>query len=119
MGLSPTPSKEGYRYYILFMDAHRNFTWLYFLQNRSEVPSVFIQFKTLVELQLNTKIKALQTDGAKEYLALTKYLADRGIQHCISCPHTHEQNGAPERKHRHLTETGLTLLAASSLPSKF
>ena len=118
-GPSPIPSKQGYRYYILFMDAHRKFTWLYFLQNRSEVPSVFIQFKTMVELQLNTKIKALQTDGAKEYLALTKYLADHGIQHCISCPHTHEQNGAPERKHRHLTETGLTLLAASSLPSKF
>ena len=101
------------------MDAYSKFTWLYFLQNRSKVPSIFIQFKTMVELQLNTKIKALQTDGAKEYLVLTKYLADHGIQHCISCPHTHEQNGALERKHRHLTETGLTLLAASSLPSKF
>ena len=73
----------------------------------------------MAELQFNKKIKALQTDGAKEYLVLTKYLADHGIKHRISCPHTHEQNGAPERKHRHLTETVLTLLAASCLPSKF
>ena len=63
-GPSPTPSKEGYRYYILFMDAHSKFTWLYFLHNRSQVPSIFIQFKTMVELQFNKKIKAFD-DGPR------------------------------------------------------
>ena len=30
--------------------------------------------------------------------------------------HTHEQNGTIERKHRHLVETGLSLLAKASIP---
>lgn len=36
-----------------------------------------------------------------------------------SCPHTHHQNGKVERKHRHLVETGLTLIAQASMPLKF
>ena len=40
-----------------------------------------------------------------------------GFRH--PCPYTHEQNGKVERKHRHIVETGLTLLAQASLPLKF
>lgn len=34
-------------------------------------------------------------------------------------PHTSSQNGIAERKHRHIVETGLALLAHSSLPLRF
>ncbi|TXG62698.1 hypothetical protein EZV62_009692 [Acer yangbiense] len=36
-----------------------------------------------------------------------------------SCPHTHEQQGCVERKHRHIVELGLTLLAQASMPLRF
>ena len=36
-----------------------------------------------------------------------------------SCPYTPQQNGMAERKHRHLVETTITLLSASSLALKF
>jgi hypothetical protein len=39
--------------------------------------------------------------------------------HHVSCPHTHQQNGFAERKHHHIVETGLFLLAHASLPLKF
>lgn len=42
-----------------------------------------------------------------------------GISHRVSCPHTHQQNVVVERKHRHIVETGLALLAHSSLPIRF
>jgi hypothetical protein len=42
-----------------------------------------------------------------------------GILHRVSCPHTHQQNGAIERKHRHIVETGLALLSHAHLPFKF
>jgi len=42
-----------------------------------------------------------------------------GIIHKLICPHTHHQNGVVERKHRHITELGLTLLHHASLPLKF
>lgn len=34
-------------------------------------------------------------------------------------PHTLQHNGAAERRHRHLVETGLTLLQIVYLPSSY
>ena len=92
---------------------------MYLLQNKSQAFTIFLQFKSLAEKQLGTTLKALQFDNAKEYLTFTPYLTEQGIHHRLTCSYTHEENGTPERKHRHLTETGLTLLASTSLPSNF
>jgi histone deacetylase 1/2 len=89
------------------------------MHNKSEVKTHFLHFKSLVELQFNEKIKAIQTDEGKEYTVLTDYLRTNGIIHRMSCPHTHQQQGSAERKHRHVTEVGLTLLASSGLPHSF
>jgi histone deacetylase 1/2 len=42
-----------------------------------------------------------------------------GISHRVSCPHTHQQNDTAERKHRHIVEMGLTLLAHASVPLSY
>ena len=42
-----------------------------------------------------------------------------GITHRVSCPHTHQRNGSAERKHRHIVEVGLSLLAHASVPLKY
>jgi hypothetical protein len=42
-----------------------------------------------------------------------------GISHQVSCPHTHQPNGAAERKHHHIVEMGLSLLATTSMPLKY
>lgn len=118
-GPSPIPSTNGSRYYIHFIDACTKFTWIYLIQYKSQAFSCFIHFKTMVERQLETRIKSLQTDGGKEYVAFSKYLSTHGIMHRVSCPYTHEQNGSAERKHRHITEVGLTLLANASMPLKY
>lgn len=41
------------------------------------------------------------------------------IQFRYSCPHIHHQNGKIERKHRHIVDIGLTLLAQAHLPQSF
>ncbi|CAJ2657775.1 unnamed protein product [Trifolium pratense] len=42
-----------------------------------------------------------------------------GIIHQSSCPHTPQQNGVAERKHRHLVDTARTLLIDAHAPLKF
>lgn len=42
-----------------------------------------------------------------------------GIHHQLSCPHTPEQNGIAERKHRHIVELGLAVLFEASLPLSY
>lgn len=66
-------------------------------------------------------IKSLQSDGAKEFLSarFQNQLSSCGIFHQISCPHTPKQNGASERKHRHIVDMGLTLMANSSTPPEY
>nr|KYP31487.1 Retrovirus-related Pol polyprotein from transposon TNT 1-94 [Cajanus cajan] len=118
-GPSPVPSSTGARHYIIFLDAYSRYSWIYLLNSKSQAFDAFVQFKTSAELQLGMKVKALQSDNAKEYIKFTKYLTEHGIKHHFSCPHTHEQNGSPERKHRHIVETGLTLLTNASLPLHF
>ena len=80
---------------------------------------MFYEFQNHVERQLDTKLKAIQSDWGGEYHRLNRYFQRTGIVHRVSCPHTSQQNGVAERKHRHLVETGLALLAHVSLPLCF
>ncbi|KAK9102913.1 hypothetical protein Sjap_020167 [Stephania japonica] len=79
----------------------------------------FIHFKTMVENQFQTTIKRVQSDWGGEYRSFKPYLDLHGIIFQHPCPHTHEQHGRAERKHRHIVEMSLILLAASKLPLKF
>jgi hypothetical protein len=54
-----------------------------------------------------------------EYRNLNSFFQSLGIAHRLACPHTHQQNGSVERKHRHIVETGLTLLAHASVPFRY
>ena len=118
-GPSHVPSNEGYLYYVSFVDAFSWFTWLYPIKVKSEAITVFQSFKTMVELQFSSKIKSIQTNWGGEFRSFTSFLANHGIVYRLICPHTHHQNGIVERKHRHITELGLTLLQHASLPLKF
>lgn len=114
-GPSHIPSKENFRYYIVFLDDFSRFSWIFPLTLKSQALETFITFKRLVEKQFHLPIKSVQADGGGEYRPFTKFLSDQGILFQHPCPYTHEQNGRIERKHRHITETGLTLLAKSGL----
>jgi hypothetical protein len=56
--------------------------------------------------------------GGGEYQRLNTF-SQIGIDHHVSCPYAHQQNGSAERKHRHIVEVGLSLLSHASMPLKF
>lgn len=112
-------SISGHEYYVSFVDAYSRFTWLYLLKRKSDVFQIFLQFQKHVERLLNKKILHVQTNWGGEYHRLNKFFTDIGVSHHVSCRHTHQQNGTAERKHSHIVETGLTLLAHASVPLRF
>lgn len=118
-GPSPIISRNGYRYYVTFVDHYSRFTWLYLLKTKGEVETVFKHFKSLVENQFNARIKSFQSDWGGEYRGLASFFQECGIHHRLSCPHTPQQNGLIERKHRHIVEMGLSILAQSGLSKSF
>eukprot|EP00268_Persea_americana_P046955 TRINITY_DN4858_c1_g1_i16.p1 TRINITY_DN4858_c1_g1~~TRINITY_DN4858_c1_g1_i16.p1 ORF type:complete len:282 (-),score=40.59 TRINITY_DN4858_c1_g1_i16:329-1174(-) len=120
-GPSHVLSVGGFRYYLIFIDGFSRFSWFYPLKCKSDAFSVFLSFKLLVENLLDSRIKCLRTDGGGEFVhtQFHNFLASNGILHQVTCPYTPEQNGCTERKHRHLVETGLTLLFQASMPHRF
>ncbi|GMI87432.1 hypothetical protein HRI_002412500 [Hibiscus trionum] len=109
----------GFSYYISFVDMFSRCCWVYLLRNKSEVVYVFEAFVALVKNQFSSVIKAVQTDGGGEFRAIVDKLNSLGIQHRITCPHTSQQNGVVERRHRQIVETALCLLAQAAAPLKF
>ena len=107
------------KYYVSFIDDYSKFTWIYLLKYKSEVYSIFQEFQKLVERYFDKKILAVQSDWGGEYEKLNAFFRDIGIIHHVSCPRAHQQNGSAERKHRHIVEVGLSLLAHASMPLKY
>ncbi|KAM0001405.1 putative RNA-directed DNA polymerase [Helianthus debilis subsp. tardiflorus] len=118
-GPAPSLSFDGHRFFMLCVDHHTRYMWFYPLANKSDVYLTFKSFVTLAERQFHTKLKNVQTDWGGEFRNLAPFFSSLGINHRRSCPHTSEQNGIVERRHRHVVETGLTLLAQSNTPRRF
>jgi histone deacetylase 1/2 len=118
-GPSPQSSFEGFNYYLHFVDDFTRFTWIFPLKHKSDVKTYFLQFNAIVERQYESHIKCLQTDWGGEYRTLSSICSDLGILFRHSCPHTHQQAGRAERKHLHIIEMALSLLAQARMPMKF
>lgn len=112
-------SIDNFKYYIIFVDHHTKYIWLYPLQRKSDTHDVFIRFKALVEKYFNCVIKTLYSDNGGEYQALSSFLTINCVSHLTSPPHTPEHNGYSERRHRHIVKTGLSLLSHASLPLSY
>jgi IS30 family transposase len=65
------------------------------------------------------KILVVQTDWGGEYQKLNTFFQRIGISHHVSCPYAHQQNGLAERKHHHIVEVVLSLLAHASMSLKY
>lgn len=120
-GTSPVISVQGFRYYAIFVDSYSRFSWLFPLKLKSDFYSTVLTFQSLVENQFGHKIKIFQSDGGGEFVSkqLLTHLQNCGIQQFISCPHTPQQNGLAEHKHRHVTELGLAMLFQSKAPLQY
>ncbi|CAA7059707.1 unnamed protein product, partial [Microthlaspi erraticum] len=100
---------------MLTSSTKSTYSWLYPLKHKSQVKETFIAFKALVENHFKSRIDTLYSDNGGEFIALRSFLATHGISHLTTPPHTPEHNGLSERKHRHVVETGLTLMTEASL----
>ena len=67
MGLSPTISYGGEKYYVLFVDDFSRKVWFYVLKRKVDVFNAFKQFWVMVEKRSGKTIKCLRTDNGGEF----------------------------------------------------
>ncbi|GJZ40642.1 ribonuclease H-like domain-containing protein [Tanacetum coccineum] len=88
-------SREGFRYFLTIVDDYSREVWTYLLKTKDEVFNCIVNFIKLIHNQLNAKIKTFRSDNGTEFVnkKMFSLLADLGIIHQTSCPHTPQQNG--------------------------
>ena len=57
----------GSRYYVTFIDDATRKTWIYFIQNKSDVFDTFKKWKALVGIETGKNMKRLRSDNGSEY----------------------------------------------------
>ena len=120
-GSASVASVQNYKYYVIFVDNHTRYTWLYPLRKKFDFFDTFLIFQRMVENQFGSKIKICQCDGGGEFELkdFLFHLETNGIIRHVFCLGTPKQNGVVERKHKHIVEMGLTTLFQAQLPKYF
>lgn len=116
---SPIISSGNFKYYLVLIDHFTCYIWLYLLKQKSQVCETFIAFKSPVEKSFQHQVTTLYSDNGGEFIALLSYLTENRINHLTTPPHTPKHNGISERKHRHIVETGMTLLSQAYIPKTY
>ena len=114
-------SLGGAEYFLSFIDDKTRYVWVYFLRTKGEVYEKFLEWKAMVELATEKRLKAIRTDNGGEYTSrkFQEYLKTEGVRHELTVPKNPEQNGVAERINRTLIETARSMLIDSHLPHSF
>jgi transposase InsO family protein len=120
-GPTRTPTLQGERYFMLFIDDYTRMVWVSFLKEKSEALDTFKSFKALVENESDLRIKCLRSDRGGEFTSndFNEFCEKYGIKRQLSVARTPQQNGVVERKNRSVQETTRTMLLEAKLPDKF
>ena len=114
----PVETPGGNRYFVTFTDDYTKKLWTFCLKCKNEVFDTFRRFKTLAEKQSGCMIQRLRSDGGGEYnsLEFQNFLAEMGITHEVTLPHTPQHNGTAERRNRTLLNMVRCMLKSKNVP---
>jgi transposase InsO family protein len=102
----------GNKYGLIIVDEYSYFTWVFFLQDKSETQDVLNFFLRRAKNEFDAKVKKIRSDNGTEFknTQVEDFIDEEGIKHEFSTPYTLQQNGVAERKNRSLIEIARTML---------
>ncbi|KAM0043325.1 putative RNA-directed DNA polymerase [Helianthus debilis subsp. tardiflorus] len=116
-----TPSFTRASYFLTIVDDFSRAVWVFLLKHKHEASICLIYFHKMIQVQFEKNIKRIRCDNGGEFTSnrMLDFYAKEGILLETTCPHTPQQNGVVERKHRHLLETARALKFEANLPTRF
>jgi transposase InsO family protein len=111
-GLIAYISIGGSKYFLVIVDDYSRFTWVFFLQEKSQTQETLKGFLRQAQNEFRLRIKKIRSDNGTEFKnsQIEGFLEDEGIKHEFSSPYTPQQNGVVERKNRTLLDMARTML---------
>jgi transposase InsO family protein len=100
------------KYCIVIVDDYSRFTWVFFLQEKSQTQDTLKGFLRRAQNEFGLRIKKIRSDNGTEFKNSQNegFLEDEGIKHEFSSPYTPQQNGVVERKNQTLLDMARTML---------
>ncbi|WVZ88337.1 hypothetical protein U9M48_034871 [Paspalum notatum var. saurae] len=111
----------GNNYGFVIVDDFSRYTWVYFLEDKTEVAHVFSKFAKRSQNEFNTSIVKIRSDNGREFdnTNIEEYCDEVGIKHEFSITYTPQQNGVVERKNMTLITLARSMLDEYSTSEKF
>jgi transposase InsO family protein len=103
------------------MDDYSRFTWVFFLQEKSQTQETLKRFLRQAQNEFELRIKKIRSDNGTEFKKsqIEGLLEEEGIKHEFSSPYTPQQNGVVERKNRTLLDMARTMLDGYKTSDRF
>ena len=91
-------SLGGNSFGLVIVDSR--FTWVFFLDDKSQVQKIFKNFARKAQNQYEVKIKKVRSDNGMEFknANVDTFLDEEGISHEFSATYTPQQNGVVEEE---------------------
>jgi transposase InsO family protein len=120
-GLIAYLSIGGSKYCLVIVDDYSLFTWVFFLQDKSQTQETLKGFLRWVQNEFGLRIKKIRSDNGTEFKnsQIEGFLEEEGIKHEFSSPYTPQQNGVVERKNRTLLDMARTMLDEYKTSDRF
>jgi hypothetical protein len=111
----------GSKYCLVIVDDYSRFTWVFFLQEKSQTQETLKGFLRQAQNEVGLRIKKIRNNNGTEFKnsQIEGFLEDEGIKHEFSSPYTPQQNGVVERKNRTLLDTARTMLDEYKTSDRF
>jgi transposase InsO family protein len=102
----------GNKYGLVTVDDYSRYTWVFFLQDKSETQEVLKKFLKRAQNEFDAKVKKIRSDNDTEFknTQVEDFLDKEGIKHEFLASYSPQQNGMAERMNRTLIEMTRTML---------
>jgi hypothetical protein len=87
---SPVVSVSSYKYYLVILNDHSHFVWIFYLCIKSDSFFHFVKFFTYVFTQFGRTIKVVQCDNGREFdnASSRAFFTTKGVLLWMSYPYT-------------------------------
>jgi transposase InsO family protein len=111
----------GNKYGFAIVNNYSHFTWVFFLQDKSEPQEVLNKFLKRAQNEFDVKEKKIRSDNDNKFknTQVEDFLDEEGIKHEFLALYTPQQNGMVERKNCTLIEMTRNMLDEYKTSDRF